>query len=365
MQRRDVIGEERSSSSSKAVGVEMSSSKRIGAGQTRFRAFKHENGIDGSATMIVKVIACFQPLQDCQVIVMDKDFESRLLNQKTDPNLFNNPFYCDYMHNNPSLVNMFSHDATFEATQPKQHSSWFSCLSGYHQGEAFTPMVNCIEKTQLLRPQASHCGAQKKFLVFDQSNNRTTMVYTTPTIKYNLMRKDISIIDKPKDTRCSNPFLDDEINEANEMREDTEELNALLYSDDDDYDDDDDDDDEDELSTGHSPDLKMGFGDHDVEEVASSTSFLKRRKLDTGGYDRISPEDTSSSGKYVETGIFDVELGSFRASKMDKVRETINIVQNLIPGGKRSRDAMVILDEAIDYLRILKVKAKALGLDSL
>lgn len=37
------------------------------AGQTRFRALKHENGIDGSATIIVKVIACFQPLQDCQV----------------------------------------------------------------------------------------------------------------------------------------------------------------------------------------------------------------------------------------------------------------------------------------------------------
>ncbi|KAI3685758.1 hypothetical protein L6452_35016 [Arctium lappa] len=36
------------------------------AGQTRFRALKHENGIAGSATIIVKVIACFQPLQDCQ-----------------------------------------------------------------------------------------------------------------------------------------------------------------------------------------------------------------------------------------------------------------------------------------------------------
>lgn len=36
------------------------------AGQTRFRALKHENGIAGSATIIVRVIACFQPLQDCQ-----------------------------------------------------------------------------------------------------------------------------------------------------------------------------------------------------------------------------------------------------------------------------------------------------------
>lgn len=36
------------------------------AGQTRFRALKHENGIAGCATIIVRVIACFQPLQDCQ-----------------------------------------------------------------------------------------------------------------------------------------------------------------------------------------------------------------------------------------------------------------------------------------------------------
>ncbi|KAM1465449.1 hypothetical protein FF1_044015 [Malus domestica] len=40
------------------------------ASQTRFRALKHENGIDGSATIIVRVIACFQPLQDCQVVVL-------------------------------------------------------------------------------------------------------------------------------------------------------------------------------------------------------------------------------------------------------------------------------------------------------
>ena len=37
------------------------------ASQTRFRALKHENGVAGCATIIVRVIACFQPLQDCQV----------------------------------------------------------------------------------------------------------------------------------------------------------------------------------------------------------------------------------------------------------------------------------------------------------
>lgn len=36
------------------------------AGQTNFRGVKHESGIAGSARIVVKVIACFQPLEDCQ-----------------------------------------------------------------------------------------------------------------------------------------------------------------------------------------------------------------------------------------------------------------------------------------------------------
>ncbi|CAA0807357.1 conserved peptide upstream open reading frame 37 [Striga hermonthica] len=36
------------------------------ASQTKFRALKHENGIAGRTTIIVRVIACFQPLQNCQ-----------------------------------------------------------------------------------------------------------------------------------------------------------------------------------------------------------------------------------------------------------------------------------------------------------
>jgi len=37
------------------------------ASQTRFRALKYENGIAGKPTIIVRVIACYRPLQDCQV----------------------------------------------------------------------------------------------------------------------------------------------------------------------------------------------------------------------------------------------------------------------------------------------------------
>ncbi|KAE9613460.1 hypothetical protein Lalb_Chr05g0217661 [Lupinus albus] len=36
------------------------------ASQTRFRALKHWSGVEGEPTIIVRVIACFQPLHFCQ-----------------------------------------------------------------------------------------------------------------------------------------------------------------------------------------------------------------------------------------------------------------------------------------------------------
>ncbi|KAG4389438.1 hypothetical protein GLYMA_06G094800v4 [Glycine max] len=51
------------------------------ASQTRFRALKHENGIAGSSTIIVKVIACFQPLRECQVF--DAEYFRHLLKPVT------------------------------------------------------------------------------------------------------------------------------------------------------------------------------------------------------------------------------------------------------------------------------------------
>ncbi|KAJ6337608.1 hypothetical protein OIU85_021124 [Salix viminalis] len=55
------------------------------ASQTNFRALKHENGIAGCATIIVRVIACFQPLQDCQA-----EYFRHLLK----PKQVNSHFHC-------------------------------------------------------------------------------------------------------------------------------------------------------------------------------------------------------------------------------------------------------------------------------
>ena len=50
------------------------------ASQTNFRALKHENGLEGEPTIVVRVIACFQPLHFCQVsnLLLIVDFSQLL-----------------------------------------------------------------------------------------------------------------------------------------------------------------------------------------------------------------------------------------------------------------------------------------------
>ncbi|CAN4122364.1 unnamed protein product [Withania somnifera] len=235
-------------------------------------------------------------------------------------------------------------------------------------------------------------SAQKRFLVFDQSGDQTTLIYNsangtpvqcpaslnpeTPTL-YNLIKEDPEI--KRNEASLFEHFLGDEYYEENnrddvesEMHEDTEELNALLYSDDDN----DSSEDGEETSTGHSPsimtahDLPECFGERG-EEVASSAGPTKRHKLLDGSYDAPELRDTATTTKAYTCS--DLEDGAQPScangleqdsGAKDKIHETISILQEIIPGGK-GKDSMVVIDEAINYLRSLKEKAKSLGLDSL
>ncbi|KAI3670357.1 hypothetical protein L1987_87948 [Smallanthus sonchifolius] len=379
------------------------------AGQTRFRALKHLNGTAGSATIIVKVIACFQPLQDCQaeyfqiflhahaifhrlVILfnrMEKGFDSWSRDQQIDwqslnPNLSSARFGLGPQVIFPSFGNMVSPPVRQEPC------GWFYGLPRYRQG--LIPAVNSIvrevkEKLPVPSPDMARETnvVQKKFLVFDQSGDQTTLIYSSG-VGPAPARYQFPSSNNPKPqfgahTVDIKEFINenDGNNSKDEMREDTEELNALLYSDDDD---DDDDDNDDEKSTGHSPSSVTRFCEHKLkreiesgeeEEVASSGGPTKRRKREDEGNIVNALEDTASSGK---SGIncsgnvvFDEETDSFSSGskrmRKEKIKETINLLQNLIPGDKNGKNAIMVIDEAINYLRSLKVKAKALGLDSL
>nr|XP_043606462.1 transcription factor bHLH145-like [Erigeron canadensis] len=317
---------------------------------------------------------------------MEKGFDSWFQDRQIDlqspnPNLLNARISLG-----PQVTNPFSGNMVSPTRQ--EPGGWFYGLPRYRQG--LLPVTNSVkEQLPVAGPIAAQGanGAQKKFLVFDQSGDQTTLIYsggvgnaparyqfpslnnTKPQYGSHLVHANECIKENGRDDSRS------------DMREDTEELNALLYSDDDDEEDDNYNDVEsEEASTGHSPSSVAGC--HEVkersrsgeqEEIVSFKAPTKRRKREHEYTMLDDLEDTASSGKSgincSGNEVFDEEsmyfLSGNKKLKKDKMKETINLIKNLIPGDKNGRNAIMVIDEAISYLKSLKVQAKALGLDSL
>nr|WAK86112.1 transcription factor bHLH66 [Nothapodytes nimmoniana] len=375
---------------------------------------------------------------------METDFDSSIHHQHFDhqsPNLNSSSTQFNLQQQNTVPTQMspwsnaipesWTHPMLFSGTlHPKANhqgdpDKWFHSLPHFHQ--TFAPVPNSVSKG---RPHAclnetfggigvpnitSRCEVvgvanaapglpQRRFLVFDKSGDQMALVFSSgmrtpvqcltslhpklPASYY--MRKDGPGM-KREIINPSDPFLMDQYNRdingsdvGSEMREDTEELNALLYSDDESEHSEDDE----VISTGHSPCTmtaydKREWSEESGEEVASSAAPLKRERLSDGRYYVPPLVETASSVKNkrcyeyeddAESGCCDGgnnqvigELGSLssnKRSRKERIRQTVNILHGIVPGGK-GKDAIVVLDEAIHYLRALKVKAKALGLNAL
>lgn len=190
----------------------------------------------------------------------------------------------------------------------------------------------------------------------------------------------------PKNPEIQGASDDNQIgSEESEFREDSEELNALLYSDDEyDYSYGEEDCDGEVTSTDRSPSKFDENFHHDeqvgdmIEEVATSDGSTKRQRLLDGCYKKSLVVEHANSGENdrfreynndmesssgcpsVIGNIMSSDLG-IKRSRKDKIHETLMIIQNIIPGLK-SKEPTLIIDEAINYLKYLKLKAKALGL---
>lgn len=328
---------------------------------------------------------------------MEKGFSSWSRDQQIDwqslnPNLSSAQFGIGPQVTFPSFGNMVSPPVRQEPY------GWFYGLPRYRQG--LIPAVNStVKEVKEKLPVVSHVVAQernvpqRKFLVFDQSGDHTTLIYS-PAAGHTPTRYQFLSSNNPKPqfgaqaADIKEPLSENDGNDSkSDMREDTEELNALLYSDDDEEDDDDDntdDYDDDVKSTGHSPSSVTGFHGQrkreiesvEEEEVASSGGPAKRCKREYVSNVENVLEDTASSGKSGincsgndENRAFDDESDSLssgnKKTRKEKIKETINLLQELIPGDKNGKNAIMVIDEAILYLRDLKEKAKALGLDTL
>ncbi|KAF2571644.1 hypothetical protein F2Q70_00006415 [Brassica cretica] len=160
------------------------------------------------------------------------------------------------------------------------------------------------------------------------------------------------------------------------MHEDTEEINALLYSDDEDNDDCESDDDDEVTSTGHSPfpveqqacnnktteeeelDETESCGDDDgprlkrQEDLSPSPSFVVGTKsltnLKRSSDEKLQESNISSSNQEMGSGLSDEE-----ETRKDKIHTALRILESVVPGAQ-GKEALLLLDEAIDYLKLLK-----------
>lgn len=242
---------------------------------------------------------------------------------------------------------------------------------------------------------------QKKFLIFDQSNNETRLIFSSLSPRMENLATPLATSCPAWSLRddsfgayhhyhaekqekvmeqawtktpalCEESGENEIIDEFSEMREDTEEINALLYSEDDD-DDGLDDEDDDEVSSGHSPLPKeIRYCEKHVDEkenddeVASLERSSKRQKAVHSVHDKLwqSPTDEEiNDGDYIEAleeGVCPA-IGSKRPRK-DKIHDTLRVLESIIPGLK-SKDPLVVLDEAISYLKCLRCNAKNMSLE--
>ncbi|XP_019153131.1 PREDICTED: transcription factor bHLH143-like [Ipomoea nil] len=350
------------------------------------------------------------------------DVQSPVLNSsgaRVDTQLQNNfsafmiPCYNGVSTNGNFPLSSYTAPLQFRANQPNEPR--FYGLPNFHQGS--NPLLKSVTKEKDPAGSVQNLGwignpAERKFLVFDQSGDQTRLLYSSandapatgvlpwlqkpPSMAYNSTKGQLgSRINKasPLGRFLGDECIEDNLRggvEESEMREDTEELNALLYSDDDDDDDDDDDgeysEDDEEISTGHSPSTMTAHNKHEwlderIEEVGSSDEPSKRLKLIDGSYgvpcplDNATPakpfgcseleDDAESSCGNIDEDYQVSGVSGRKRSRKEKIRETLSLLQKIIPGGRKGKDAMDVIDGTIRYLKSLKVEAKSLRLDAL
>lgn len=340
------------------------------------------------------------------------DLQSPLLSSSgAQPNIGKGNSFSVYMnsHFNEVLTNgdfpLFAFSALPQpkAGQPNEPHNWFNCSPCFPQG--VSPLLNpvpiknhpagSVENVAGIENCNTGTGCSlKKFLVFDKSDDQTTLVYSSANCPpaqcpeswspkphaYNLIKEHPGI-NRNEASPLGNLIDDEYIEESHqdaesEWHEDTDELNALIYCDNDyDYLEDDE-----VTSTGRSPSTMTVHDKHECleergEEVESSAGPTKRQKLLDGSHDVLSFMHTATTAKpYLCSEVEDDAESSCgndsnevsgvsgsKRSRKESIRKTISILQMIIPGVK-GKDAMLVIDETIRCLRSLKAEAKSLGL---
>ncbi|CAH9081806.1 unnamed protein product [Cuscuta epithymum] len=241
-------------------------------------------------------------------------------------------------------------------------------LASFPDPSKFTanPVSPNLEAAHQVMPSGGSC--QKRILIFDQSGDQTRLFIGPSFYQSELLLSKKTFGGYETYNDHTKPIVEAQPNisfpqsscKESETHEDSEDINALLYSDDS-YGNDDDDD---VTSTGHSPFMEIAY----EEEMASSDDgpLSKRQRLYDDSGDKKSFTDTVKSGNSPLTCSNQGKEGSSCVKgspnesdreKRLKIRKKLKMLRGLIMG-VNSDDPLVVIDEAISYLNLLRVKVK-------
>lgn len=173
----------------------------------------------------------------------------------------------------------------------------------------------------------------RNFIIFDHTDDKGRIMYH-PALVNKLTPTNSDVYRCHGEAVCRSPSQDNGNleEESSSFKEDSEEIDALLSSDEES-------DEDDVVSTGRTPDpLDSGAFD------SSSPPRVKRMRQDSG--------KSSVCHEFMEN------------VTREQIRKMITVLRGIVPGGDQL-DTPAVLEQAVRYLKFLKMEAHKLGVDGL
>ncbi|KAK3205644.1 hypothetical protein Dsin_019690 [Dipteronia sinensis] len=180
----------------------------------------------------------------------------------------------------------------------------------------------------------------KNFIIFDQNDRRSQVMFNPATahkfngpslnfcatyIQDNFERKDINNMEREM---------------SSSLKEDSDDIDALLSLEEEEEEEEEEDYDEEEVSTART------YGNYGCDSPDSSSSYGTESQKNKSSSSKLKSASSSSN------------CDSER--KRQKMKKMVKVLRGIVPGGNQM-NTVAVLDEAVRYLKSLKVEVQKLG----
>ncbi|KAK8692516.1 hypothetical protein V6N13_075975 [Hibiscus sabdariffa] len=202
-------------------------------------------------------------------------------------------------------------------------------------GNVFPPCARPLPPLHGIEFQPSEV-CPRNFIIFDQTDHRNQIMFN-PAVANNLNSPGLNGLANYIDGRYSIKDVNDvEKETSSSLKEDSDDIDALLSS-------------EEEEQEGYDEEVSTArtYGNYESDSDSHSAYGSKPRKNSSCS----STLKSSGSG-----GFCDPE-------KRLKMKKMVRVLRGIVPGADEM-GTVAVLDEAVRYLKSLKVEAKKLGVES-